>query len=69
MKKITELTDIDALAVANIFGSHLSDESKICECKELLTTNRLYNLQTNISGIKWYRAFKYLEAQGYQIED
>lgn len=69
MKKITELTDADALEVANIIGgaNHLSEDSRIYQMKDLLTTNRLYNAQTNIFGISWFKAFKYLESKGYQI--
>lgn len=68
MKSLKDLTNTDAFEVANILGSHLSDEGKIQEACELFTTNRLFNQQTNIPGIKWYRAFKYLENAGYTIE-
>jgi len=71
MKHITKLTDEDALEVSKIFanGLHLSEESQIFQIKELLTSNKLYNHQTNIPGMRWYRAFKYLESKGYSIDE
>ncbi len=68
---LSELTDEDALAVAKLLGgaSHLSDEGQIHQAKELITTNNLYRQQTNIPGIYWYRAFKYLESKNYIIEE
>jgi len=68
---IENLTDEHALEAANKLGgvSHLSDESKIHQAKQLLTTNQLYVGQTNINGINWYRAFKYLEQKGYEIDN
>jgi hypothetical protein len=70
MKQISELSNEDALHVSNLFGnvSHLSEESRIEQAKDLLCTNRLYNMQTNIPGICWYRALKYLENKGYCID-
>lgn len=71
MKQLSELTDQDALKVSEILGgaSHLSKEGQIHQCKELIATNNLYKQQTNIPGIKWYRALKYLESKGYQIDE
>lgn len=70
-KPITELTDDDALAVFDILGNGgraISNEAKIFEAKDLLATNRLYNAQTNIPGVYWYRVFNYLKSKGYKIE-
>ena len=71
IKPIAELTDEDALEVSKIWanGSHMSEESQIHGVKELLCSNLLYNRQTNISGIRWYRTFKYLESKNYIIEE
>ncbi len=70
MKSIEQLTDEDALEVSKLFGGagHLCDDSRIAQTMELLTTNAFYNRQTNIAGINWYRAFKYLESKGYKID-
>lgn len=68
---LSELTDEDALEVSKIWanGSHLSEKGQIHGVKELLCSNLLYNRQTNIPGIRWYRTFKYLESKNYIIED
>lgn len=69
MKQLSQITDKDALEVANLLGgaSHLSEQGRIFQCKEIIATNKLYNTQTNIPGIGWYRAFAYLKSQGYKI--
>lgn len=71
MKNITELTDEDALKVFDIMGSGnpISDESKIFQIKDLLTTNKFYNQQTNLPGNTWLKIFKYLKSAGYSIGD
>lgn len=68
MKNLENITNFEAIEVAELLGSssHLSDDSKIHQVKELL--ERRWNMQTNIPGIRWYRVWKYLEAQGYQID-
>lgn len=70
MRPIKELTDADALKVAELISGWpvMSDESKIHQVKDLIATNKLYNNQTNIPGMKWYRIFKYLESAGYIID-
>lgn len=70
MKLICQLTDEDALEVANILGgvSELPSDSKIEHVRNLFCTNKLFCGQTNIPGIVWYRVFKYLESKEYHIE-
>jgi hypothetical protein len=69
MKSLQDITNADLIKISELLGgaTHLSAEAQISQAKELFTTNRLYNQQTNIPGIRWYRAFKYLEQQGYDI--
>jgi hypothetical protein len=69
-KELIELSDEDALEASKLLGgaSHLSDNGQIFQAKELLTTNKFFNHQTNIPGIKWWRALKYLESKGYKID-
>lgn len=70
VRKLEEITDEHVLECSKIIGGndHISDESKIYQFRELFCTNKLYNQQTNIPGIRWYRVFKYLESKGYIIE-
>jgi hypothetical protein len=66
LRKLNSMTEEELLKSANILGTctHLSDYAKIAQAKELLTTNRLYNHQTNLPGIAWIRLTHYLTQQG-----
>lgn len=69
MKKLTELSDKDALVIFEIIGGPtISKEAKIFQVKDLLTTNKFYTTQTNITGNGWYKIFEFLRKNGYQIE-
>lgn len=67
-KNLLEMTNEDALTVAALLGgaSHLSEEGRIHQVKELM--ERRYNMQTNIAGVDWYRAWMYLVSKGYDID-
>jgi hypothetical protein len=69
LQELDQISDEDALAVAEIFGSmpNISDESKIAQVKQLLVGNAMYTKQTNIPAIKWYHAFEYLKQRSYKI--
>ncbi len=67
-QNLEQISDQDALKVAELLGgaSHFTKESQIAQVKELLV--KRYNGVTNISGYSWYKAWKYLESQNYQID-
>jgi len=69
MQNLDEISDTEAIVAANILGGadHITNESKIHQFKELMKGR--FNKQTNIPGQRWYRVFKYLERQGYKIEE
>lgn len=66
--ELEEISDQDALKVAELLGgaSHLSKESQISQVKKLL--KQRHNAVTNITGMSWYKAWKYLESNGYKID-
>lgn len=66
---IKDMSNEDAINVFNIIGisTHLSDESKAIQCKELFTTNDFYTKQTNISASSYLKAFQYLQSKGYAL--
>ena len=66
---LEQIGDEDAINVFNIIGisTHLSDESKAIQCKELFTTNDFYTKQTNISASSYLKAFQYLQSKGYAL--
>lgn len=66
---LSDITDEHALATSKILGgaTHVSVESQIHQMREVLS--RRWNMQTNIPGIGWYRAWKYLQGLGYKIDE
>lgn len=68
LKSLDDITDEDALKVAEILGGtgSISDEAKIHQVKEVLKGR--FNKVTNIPGIAWCRLFEYLKKNGYKIE-
>ena len=66
---LNKLTDEDALAASKIMGgaNHLSDKSQISQLKEIVCSNKLYNMQTNVSGANWFYLFQHLTLKGYAV--
>jgi hypothetical protein len=66
---LTNITDAHCIELAEILGvvHHLSEVAKITQVKQLI--ERRYNGVTNLSGMSWYKGFKFLEQKGYKIED
>lgn len=66
---ITSMSNEDALVVANIFGgaSHLSEEGRAHQAKELFITYDFRNKVTTISAASWLKAFQYLLSKGYDL--
>jgi len=66
---LSAITDEDAVAVATILGgaNHLSDDAKINQVHNLLSSPNIYHKVTNISGIGWLKAFQYLQENGYDM--
>lgn len=66
---LSKISDEDAIEMANIIGncSHISDESKVSQLNDLLSTPNFSNKQTNISASKWLVAFQTLTAKGYAL--
>lgn len=64
MRSICDITNVECIELAKIIGGadHISQESQIAQIKELL--NGIYTKQTNLPGIKWMRAGKYLNEIG-----
>lgn len=63
---LEKLSDAHALAIFNsLQDQNTTDESKIYQMKDLLTTNRFYNEITNIPGNGWWKIFSFLLSKGY----
>jgi len=66
LKPLSDITDEDALEVANICRwNHLMESSRIVQAKELL--GRFWNGQTNLSGWDWIKIYQYLQSKGYDL--
>lgn len=62
MRRVTErLTNEQRLEVAQIIGGadRFSKEAQIAQVKEILC--RMHNMQTNLTGLKWFKVFQYLK--------
>lgn len=67
-KPLAELSDNDALELYGFMaGPSISDQAKIFQVKDYMTTNKFYNTQTNIPGKTWYKIFEFLLSKGYTI--
>lgn len=69
LRPLSDMTDEEALKCGEILGgmSHLSNDSIIHQIKDLIGTNKLYTMQTNISGIKWIYLTPFLLKQSFDI--
>lgn len=66
---LQDITDEHTIEVGKVIGNvaHLSDDSIIHQVKEIICTNRIYNMQTNVPAIRWMYAFQYLIQKGYAV--
>lgn len=69
LKPISEITDEDALHSTKLLrsGSHLSEESRISQFKQLFETPNFWVNQTNVSLSEMLRVFDYLRSKGYLL--
>ena len=69
LKPLSSITNEDAIEVANLLGncSHLSDEGKIFQVKDLLSNPNFYVKQTNISANQWLKVFDFLRSKSYAL--
>lgn len=68
LKPLSEITDEDALGVANIFKwNHYSDESKINQVKTYLSQYLDYH-NSNISSIENMLLLDFLRSKGYAVQ-
>jgi hypothetical protein len=69
LRPLSDMTGDECIKVASILGvsSHLSNESKIFQVKELMAD--IFHKQTNIPGYRWMQLTKYLLSKGFDLFD
>lgn len=69
LRPLSAVTDEEAQEAAEILGgaSHISKEGQIRQFKELI--ERIYNMQTNIPGMRWIRLTVFLLSRGFDLFD
>ncbi len=70
LRLLKDMTDQEAIEIGNIAGgmSHISDESKAFQIKELLATNGYYVKQTNLSGSQWNKIINYCREKSFDMD-
>lgn len=69
LKSISNITNVDALKAVDLLGnsSHLSEESRISQFKQLFESPNFWVKQTNIPLNKSLLMFDFLRSKGYVL--